>query len=167
MTAEGRAYTAASNAFENAQITVDDLKQKLKAKIEQCRKAIQESKKAEVMRTAANALAELDTYGTGALIADFEAANPEIDIQFTNFDHEAYKNAIRNFLTADPPDVGQAVRLGGQPLDARAARGRGDRPVRRPERAAAPEPGRPPRGPRRVSRGRGTAAGRRTRAPAP
>jgi multiple sugar transport system substrate-binding protein len=35
-----------------------------------------------------------------ALIADFEAANPEIDVQLTNFDHEAYKNAIRNFLTA-------------------------------------------------------------------
>lgn len=40
-----------------------------------------------------------------ALIADFEAANPEIDIQLTNFDHEGYKNAIRNFLTADPPDL--------------------------------------------------------------
>jgi len=40
-----------------------------------------------------------------ALIADFEAANPEIDIVLTNFDHEAYKNAIRNFLTADPPDL--------------------------------------------------------------
>ena len=40
-----------------------------------------------------------------ALIADFEAANPEIDIQLTNFDHEAYKTAIRNFLTADPPDL--------------------------------------------------------------
>lgn len=40
-----------------------------------------------------------------ALIADFEAANPEIDIQLTNFDHEAYKNAIRNFLTANPPDL--------------------------------------------------------------
>ena len=42
---------------------------------------------------------------TEALIADFEAANPEIDIVLTNFDHEAYKNAIRNFLTADPPDL--------------------------------------------------------------
>ena len=42
---------------------------------------------------------------TEALIADFEAANPEIDIQMTNFDHEAYKNAIRNFLTADAPDL--------------------------------------------------------------
>ncbi|WP_135449630.1 MULTISPECIES: ABC transporter substrate-binding protein [Tabrizicola] len=40
-----------------------------------------------------------------ALIADFEAANPDIDIQMTNFDHEAYKNAIRNFLTANPPDL--------------------------------------------------------------
>jgi multiple sugar transport system substrate-binding protein len=40
-----------------------------------------------------------------ALIADFEAANPEIDVVLTNFDHEAYKNAIRNFLTADPPDL--------------------------------------------------------------
>jgi multiple sugar transport system substrate-binding protein len=40
-----------------------------------------------------------------ALIADFEAANPDIDVQMTNFDHEAYKNAIRNFLTADPPDL--------------------------------------------------------------
>ncbi len=40
-----------------------------------------------------------------ALIADFEAANPDIDVQMTNFDHEAYKNAIRNFLTANPPDL--------------------------------------------------------------
>ncbi len=57
---------AATGAFGNAQITVDDIKQKLKLKIEQCRKAIAESKKADVMRSAANALAELDTYGTGA-----------------------------------------------------------------------------------------------------
>lgn len=58
--------TAASNAFQNAQITVDDLKQKLRGKIDQSRKAIQESKKAAVMKQAASALAELDTYGVGA-----------------------------------------------------------------------------------------------------
>lgn len=58
--------TAASNAFANAQITVDDLKQKLRLKIDQSRKAIQESKKASVMKQAASALAELDTYGVGA-----------------------------------------------------------------------------------------------------
>jgi multiple sugar transport system substrate-binding protein len=40
-----------------------------------------------------------------ALISDFEAANPEIDVQLTNFDHEGYKTAIRNFLTADAPDL--------------------------------------------------------------
>ncbi len=40
-----------------------------------------------------------------ALIADFEAANPEVDVQLTNFDHEGYKTAIRNFLTADAPDL--------------------------------------------------------------
>ncbi|WP_422372950.1 ABC transporter substrate-binding protein [Hoeflea sp.] len=40
-----------------------------------------------------------------AAIADFEAANPEIDIQLQNFDHEGYKTAIRNFLTADAPDL--------------------------------------------------------------
>jgi phage shock protein A len=58
--------TAAQNAFQNAQISVEDIKGKLRARIEQARKAIQESKKAEVMRSAANALAELDTYGTAA-----------------------------------------------------------------------------------------------------
>jgi multiple sugar transport system substrate-binding protein len=39
------------------------------------------------------------------IIADFEAANPDIDIQLQNFDHEGYKTAIRNFLTADAPDL--------------------------------------------------------------
>lgn len=40
-----------------------------------------------------------------ALIADFEAANPDIDVQLNNFDHEGYKTAIRNFLSADSPDL--------------------------------------------------------------
>ena len=39
------------------------------------------------------------------LIAGFEAANPDIKVKWNNFDHEGYKSAIRNFLTADPPDV--------------------------------------------------------------
>jgi phage shock protein A len=58
--------TSAQHAFENAQMTVEDIKGKLKLRIEQSRKAIAESKKAEVMRSAASALAELDTYGTAA-----------------------------------------------------------------------------------------------------
>jgi multiple sugar transport system substrate-binding protein len=40
-----------------------------------------------------------------ALIADFEAANPDIDVVINNFDHEGYKTAIRNFLTTDAPDL--------------------------------------------------------------
>ncbi|SHE77262.1 multiple sugar transport system substrate-binding protein [Loktanella atrilutea] len=39
------------------------------------------------------------------LIADFEAENPDIDVQVNLFDHEGYKTAIRNFLTADSPDL--------------------------------------------------------------
>ena len=40
-----------------------------------------------------------------ALIADFEAANPDVDVQLNTFDHEGYKTAIRNFLTTDAPDL--------------------------------------------------------------
>ncbi len=39
------------------------------------------------------------------LIADFQVANPDITVKWNNFDHEGYKSAIRNFLTADAPDV--------------------------------------------------------------
>ena len=40
-----------------------------------------------------------------ALIADFEAENPDVKVTLNNFDHEGYKTAIRNFLTADSPDL--------------------------------------------------------------
>ena len=39
------------------------------------------------------------------IIADFEAENPDVDVQFQNFDHEGYKTSIRNFLSADAPDL--------------------------------------------------------------
>mgnify|MGYP002735311161 CR=1 FL=1 len=39
------------------------------------------------------------------LVADFEAENPDIDVQLNIMDREGYKTAIRNFLTTDPPDV--------------------------------------------------------------
>ncbi len=39
------------------------------------------------------------------LIAYFQAKHPDIKVKWNNFDHEGYKSAIRNFLTADPPDV--------------------------------------------------------------
>jgi multiple sugar transport system substrate-binding protein len=34
------------------------------------------------------------------LIAGFQKANPGITVKWNNFDHEGYKSAIRNFLTA-------------------------------------------------------------------
>jgi len=66
VTATEEQLSAATQAFQNAQLTVDDIKARLKTKIEQCRRAIQESRKAEVLKSASNALAELDTYGTAS-----------------------------------------------------------------------------------------------------
>jgi multiple sugar transport system substrate-binding protein len=40
-----------------------------------------------------------------AVITAFEEANPDIKIEFQNFDHEGYKTSIRNFLTAEAPDL--------------------------------------------------------------
>ena len=39
------------------------------------------------------------------VIEKFEAANPDITVKWNLFDHEGYKTSIRNFLTADAPDV--------------------------------------------------------------
>lgn len=66
LTATEEQLMAARNAFENAQITVEDIKGKLRTKMEQARRAIQESKKAAVLKSAAGALAELDQYGTAS-----------------------------------------------------------------------------------------------------
>ena len=38
-------------------------------------------------------------------IARFGEQHPDLDIETTIIDHEAYKTQIRNFLTANPPDV--------------------------------------------------------------
>ena len=39
------------------------------------------------------------------LIAAFEAKHPDIEVRWNVFDHEGYKTSIRNFLTADAPDL--------------------------------------------------------------
>jgi len=39
------------------------------------------------------------------VIKDFEKAHPDIKVKINEFDHEGYKTAIRNFLSADAPDV--------------------------------------------------------------
>ncbi|MFD0915017.1 ABC transporter substrate-binding protein [Pseudahrensia aquimaris] len=38
-------------------------------------------------------------------VADFKAANPDINVTVSINDREAHKTAIRNFLTADAPDI--------------------------------------------------------------
>lgn len=66
LTAAEEQLMAARNAFDNAQLTVEDIKTKLRTRMEQARRAIQESKKASVLKNAAGALAELDQYGTAS-----------------------------------------------------------------------------------------------------
>ncbi|WP_114391091.1 ABC transporter substrate-binding protein [Notoacmeibacter marinus] len=39
------------------------------------------------------------------LIKGFEKENPDIKVTWNLFDHEGYKTSIRNFLTADAPDL--------------------------------------------------------------
>ena len=39
------------------------------------------------------------------LIAAFEAKHPDVKVKWNVFDHEGYKTSIRNFLTADAPDL--------------------------------------------------------------
>lgn len=40
-----------------------------------------------------------------AMVKGFEAENPDIKVKINVFDHEGYKTSIRNFLTAQPPDL--------------------------------------------------------------
>ncbi len=39
------------------------------------------------------------------LIDGFKEANPDVEVEWNVFDHEGYKTSIRNFLTADAPDI--------------------------------------------------------------
>ena len=40
-----------------------------------------------------------------SLVKEFDEMHPELDVELTVIDREAYKTQIRNFLTANPPDV--------------------------------------------------------------
>jgi len=63
--------TAAQSAHEASKLSVDALKAKLKAKIEACQKALKEHHKAQVMRNAADAIVELQSYGVAATADKF------------------------------------------------------------------------------------------------
>jgi phage shock protein A len=58
--------TAAANAHESAKVSVEALKAKLKEKIETSQKALRERKKAVIMKSAADAIVELQSYGVAS-----------------------------------------------------------------------------------------------------
>ena len=39
------------------------------------------------------------------IVEKFEAENPDVKVERNNFDHEGYKQAVRNFLVTSPPDI--------------------------------------------------------------
>ena len=62
---------AAAKAHEASQMSVDALKAKLKAKIETSPRAIKEHQKSKVMKQAADAIVELQSYGVAATADKF------------------------------------------------------------------------------------------------
>ena len=62
---------AASRAHESAKMSVDALKSKLKTKIETSQRALKERQKAKVMKTAADAIVELQSYGVASTADKF------------------------------------------------------------------------------------------------
>jgi len=64
-------WAAAQKAHEGAQMSVDMLKTKLKAKIEASQRALKEREKAKVLRVAADAIVELQSYGVASTADKF------------------------------------------------------------------------------------------------
>lgn len=64
-------WATAQRAHESAQLSVETLKAKLKDKIETSQRALKERKKAAVMRQAADAIVELQSYGVAATADKF------------------------------------------------------------------------------------------------
>ena len=64
-------WASAQKAHESAQMSVESLKAKLKAKIETCQRALKERQKAKVMKVAVDAIVELQQYGVAATADKF------------------------------------------------------------------------------------------------
>jgi phage shock protein A len=62
---------AAQKAHESAGVSVDALKTKLKARIETAQRALKERQKAQVMKQAADAIVELQSYGVASTADKF------------------------------------------------------------------------------------------------
>jgi phage shock protein A len=64
-------FAAAQKAHDTAKLSVDALKDKLKTKIENCQRALKERQKAQVMKTAVDAIVELQSYGVASTADKF------------------------------------------------------------------------------------------------
>ena len=64
-------WAAAQKAHEGSQMSVDALKGQLKAKIEASQRALKERQKAKVLKTAADAIVELQSYGVASTADKF------------------------------------------------------------------------------------------------
>ena len=64
-------FAAAQKAHDTAKMSVDALKEKLKTKIENCQRALKERQKAKVMKTAVDAIVELQSYGVASTADKF------------------------------------------------------------------------------------------------
>ena len=64
-------FAAAQKAHDSAKLSVDALKDKLKTKIETCQRALKERQKAQVMKTAVDAIVELQSYGVASTADKF------------------------------------------------------------------------------------------------
>ncbi len=71
LTSTQEQLAAAQHAHESAKLSVDALKGKLKEKIEMSQKAMKERQKAQVMKQAADAIVELQSYGVASTADKF------------------------------------------------------------------------------------------------
>jgi phage shock protein A len=71
LTSTNEQLLAANTAHESAKMSVDALKGKLQQKIETCQRALKERQKAQVLKSAADAIVELQSYGVAATADKF------------------------------------------------------------------------------------------------
>jgi phage shock protein A len=129
---------AAESAHENAKLSVDALKTRLKEKIETCQKALKERQKAAVLKSAADAIVELQSYGVAATADKFldkikqevaeskaavEIATGSLDTQSIERERTARKLKASSILQQFEAEMGIS------------------RPVAAPESASAPTVG--------------------------
>ncbi len=112
---------AASKAHESAKASVDALKGKLKAKIETSQRALKERQKAQVLKSAADAIVELQSYGVASTADKFleqikqevaeskaavEVATGGIDTQAIERDRTARKLKAASILQQFEAEMG-------------------------------------------------------------